>query len=58
MASYFGGGPKKNYTPPQNILEGNGILYGNFTLNSLILQVMSCYFCTTLFKLVRSVAAF
>ena len=34
------GGVKKNYsyTPP-NILEGNGVVYRNFTFNSLLLQV-------------------
>ena len=36
--------PKIIHTPPPNILEGNGVLYRNFTLNSLVLQVMTCYF--------------
>ena len=45
MTCYFWGGcPKIIHTPPQNILEGNGVLYRNFTLNSLVLQVMTCYF--------------
>ena len=46
---YFGGVQKilrnlinNSYTPP-NILECNGVLYRNFTLNSLVLQVMTCY---------------
>ena len=29
------GGIKKNYLYPPNILEGNGVVFGNFTLNNL-----------------------
>ena len=29
-----GGGVKKNHTPP-NILEGNGVVFENFTINNL-----------------------
>ena len=34
----IGWGLKKNYStpfPPQNILEGNGVVFGNFTFNNL-----------------------
>ena len=32
----IGGGVKKNYSyPPPNILEGNGVVFGNFTINNL-----------------------
>ena len=29
------GGQKKIHTPPQNILEGNGVVFKNFTINYL-----------------------
>ena len=49
---YLWGGSKKIiHTPPQNILEGNGVVYRNFTFNSLLLQVFTCYFYIILFKL-------
>ena len=44
MTYYFWGVQKIIHTPPQNILEGNGVLYRNFTLNSLVLQVMTVTF--------------
>ena len=32
----MGGGIKKNYSYPHpNILEGNGVVFGNFTFNNL-----------------------
>ena len=46
----WGGGKKIIHTPPQNILEGNGVVYRNFTFNSLLLQVFTCYFYIILFK--------
>ena len=45
------GGQKKLFIPPQNILEGNGVVYRNFTFNSLLLQVFTSYFYIILFKL-------
>ena len=31
----MGEGVKKNYSYPPNILEGNGVVFGNFTFNNL-----------------------
>ena len=45
-----GGGQKKLFIPPQSILEGNGVVYRNFTFNSLLLQVFTSYLYTILFK--------
>ena len=28
-------GGKKKFIPPQNILEGNGVVFKNFTINNL-----------------------
>ena len=39
-------GGKKNYSypaPPPNILEGNGVVFGNFTFNNLQLEVFTFY---------------
>ena len=42
---------KKNYSyPPPNILEGNGVVFGNFTFNNLQLQVFTFYLYILLFK--------
>ena len=29
------GGQKELFIPPPNILEGNGVVFGNFTFNNL-----------------------
>ena len=46
----WGGAKKIIHTPP-NILEGNGVVYRNFTFNSLLLQVFTSYLYIILFKL-------
>ena len=40
---YLGGSKKIIHTPHQNILQGNGVVYRNFTFNSLLLQVFTSY---------------
>ena len=37
------GGVKKDIHTPQNILEGNGVVFKNFTVNNLQLQVFTFY---------------
>ena len=40
----IGGGLKRIiHTPPRNILEGNGVVFGNFTFNNLQLDVFTFY---------------
>ena len=40
----IGGGQKELFiTPPPNILEGNGVVFGNFTFNNLQLSVFTFY---------------
>ena len=34
---------KELFIPPQNILEGNGVVFGNFTFNNLCLKVFTFY---------------
>ena len=33
----------KNFLDPPNILEGNGVVFGNFTFNNLWLEVFTFY---------------
>ena len=47
----WGGSKKIVHTPPQNILEGNGVVYRNLTFNSLLLQVFTSYYVGTVNEL-------
>ena len=37
------GDQKELFIPPPNILEGNGVVFGNFTFNNLPLEVFTFY---------------
>ena len=37
----IGGGSKRIIHTPLNILEGNGVVFGNFTFNNLRLEVFT-----------------